>query len=74
MKVSNDELLAAAEWLDYYESETDPSDNVKYRRVAIFLRETVARRNFDSAVRQIVSETGVSRATARKRLREAMSR
>lgn len=65
-RVSVNDLLTAAAWLDCNEGDEDEA--AACSRVACFLRSEADRRNEASAVRQVVAALGVSPAKARAAL------
>lgn len=72
MKITKNDLLMAAEWLDCYSTEPDSAaEKASCERVAYFLRKTVETAQFEAAVRQVAKEAGCTTKQARAALRRA---
>lgn len=73
-RVSVDDLLFAATWLEGYEGEDDDANNEAAARVAAWLRTEVDRREEAVIVSRLIKTTGLSRAKARAIYRRNLGR
>lgn len=69
-RVTADDLLFAADWIEAYDGAPDDANNAAAARVGAWLRAEVARREEDAAVERLMKSTGADRARARRVLRE----
>jgi hypothetical protein len=69
-RVTVDDLLGAADWLEGYEPADDTDENgVKFARVAAYLRREADKRAEGTVARQVARGAGVTIARARQALR-----
>ena len=71
-RVSVEDLLIAADWCSYYESDADGEDTREaVHRVARWLEAEAAKRQEDAVVRAAAQRYGVTPAKARAALRRS---
>lgn len=74
-RMTEADMLLAAEWLDHYEDDSEENNEAEAcRRVAAFLRAEVERKQKDALVRATARKHGVPASVARKAVNRAIAR